>query len=195
VTAYLEACAALVGIDTFFDPIRLVTAPALPEQTALQPLQDAGRIALFGTVHHWIRPRNPWRDARTDREVAAPLVNTYPPTPADRLDALGMIWDRGELPEVRPVRRRDLAPSKRTSFRIALCPLFCDAHPRFAVSPEGNQFTIDATNAHSNPAALAEHLAVLAPQLESAEVQLLVLPELSVTEAARNQLTEILCST
>ncbi|HEX7840572.1 MAG TPA: hypothetical protein VF469_24000 [Kofleriaceae bacterium] len=193
VAAYLETCAALLGVDAHFQPDRQATAPLVPDETVLQPLHDRGRIALFGTVQHWIRPPTPWRAAREHREAAAPLVNVYPPTPADQLDALGMLWDRGELPEARPVRRRDLPPvASAATLRIALCPLFCAGHPRFTVSPEGNRFTIDPRNVYSEPAELAASLAALAPELESAEVRLLVLPELSVTEAARAQLEAML---
>jgi predicted amidohydrolase len=193
VAAYLGACAALLGVDTVFGADRLSTAQLLPAQTLLQPLQDQGRMALFGSVQHWIRPVNPWRTAREHREAVMPHVNIYPPRPSDQLDALGMVWDRGENPETRPVRRWDLPPMERSaSFRIALCPMFCGAHPRFTVNPDGNRFTIDPTSAYSNPEALADYLTALAPQLESADVRLLVLPELSITEHARTQIAAML---
>lgn len=191
VSAYLGACAALVGIDAACAANRLVLAPVLPARTALQTLADEDRPALFGSVQHWIRPANPWTAARDHRSWLCPKVNIYPPTPADKLEALGMVWDRGEALELRPVRCREL-PHRPSGFRVALCPLLCGADPRFTVSPDGHRFTIDPANEHWDPGALAAYLAALAPVLEAADVQLLVLPELSVTAAAREQLVRIL---
>jgi Carbon-nitrogen hydrolase len=191
VDAYLRMCEALFGIDRSFDDARSVTRSVLPAQTALQPLHDGARPALFGTVQHWIRPRSDWRDARVYREEVMPSVNTYPPTPADRLEALGMVWDRGESLEVVPVRQHDL-PHRPGQFRIALCPLLCGAHPCFTVNSKGNQFTIDRMQAYSDPGALQRYLEALAPHLEASQIQLLVLPELSITEEARTQLFQML---
>lgn len=108
VLAYLGACAALVGIDAACAANRLGLAPVLPARTALQTLSDGERPALFGSVQHWIRPANPWAAARDHRAWLRPEVNIYPPTPGDQLQALGIVWDRGEALELRPVRRRDL---------------------------------------------------------------------------------------
>jgi len=193
VDAYLQACGALIGIDKHFTGDRGVTAALLPEATPLQPLKDQDRDALFGTMRHWIKPRTGWRAAREHREAEAPLVNVYPMMPAEHLDALGLIWDRSEAPETRPVWRRDLpAIASSSGFRIALCPLSCGGHPRFVVNPAGDQFTIDPSDAYANPAVLTQHLIDLGKHIEAARVQLLVLPELSVTEDARSQLEAML---
>jgi hypothetical protein len=191
VLAYHSACAALVGIDVACAANRLGLGPVLPACTRLQTLADGERPALFGSVQHWIRPANPWGAARDHRAWLCPEVNIYPSTPADQLHALGMAWDRGEALELRPVRRREL-PHRPDGFRVALCPVLCGAHPRFAVSPDGHRFTIDPANEHWDPAALAAYLGALAPVLETADVQLLVLPELSITATAREQLIGIL---
>jgi hypothetical protein len=193
VDSYLEICAALVGIDSLYREDRMVTASLLPSQTEIERLDDGGRLALFGTVEHWIRPVNPWCFARVHREEMLPFVNVYPPTPADDLEALGMLWHRGEVPDARHVRIRDLPP-RADGFRIALCPLFCGAHPRFAINDAGDQFTVDRTRPYSDPTALAAHLSALAPQLEAYNVQLLVLPELAVTVEARAQLVDMLAA-
>jgi hypothetical protein len=197
VEAYLQVCGALIGVDEHLASDRNVTAALLPKATPLQPLndQDQERDALFGTMLHWIKPKTAWRAAREHRESEVPRVNVYPMMPAEHLDTLGLIWDRGEAPEARPVRRRDLPVTASSSgFRIALCPLSCGGHPRFIVNPAGDQFTVDPSNAYANPAMLSQHLIDLGKHLESARVQLLVLPELSVTETARGQLEAMLAS-
>ena len=128
-------------------------------------------------------------------EAEAPLVNIYPMLPDELLDALGLIWDRSEALETRPIRRRALPwIASNSGFRIALCPLSCGGHPRFVVNPAGDQFTIEPSDAYANPAVLSQHLSDLGEHLEAAKVQLLVLPELSVTEAARGQLEAMLAS-
>jgi hypothetical protein len=129
VTTYVDVCAALLGIDAACATKRLVLAPLLPATTTLQPLVDGDRLALFGSVQHWVRPANPWAAARDHRALLCPEVNIYPPTPADQIHVLGMVWDRGESQELRPVRRREL-PHRPGGYRIALCPALCGAHPR-----------------------------------------------------------------
>jgi predicted amidohydrolase len=190
-TAYMQARGALVGLDQHYEDSRLVTRTVLPAFTNLEQVNEENRFALFGRVHHWIRPRSGWRDARAHREELLPAVNVYPPRPADDLNAVGMLWDRGEVPETVPVLSRDLVvPSQQ--FRIALCPLFCGAYPRFAVTDDGSRFTIDARKEYTDDKALLSYLDRLGPLLETADVQLLVLPELSVTQSARTALAAML---
>jgi hypothetical protein len=189
--AYMQARGALVGLDQHYEDSRFVTRAVLPEFTNLEQLNDGDRLAVFGRVRHWIRPRSGWRDARAHREELLPAVNVYPPRPADERDAVGMIWDRGEVPQTLPVLSRDLVAASQR-FRIALCPLFCGAYPRFAVTDDGSRFTIDARNEYTDDNALLNYLGRLAPLLETADVQLLVLPELSVTQAARAALAAML---
>jgi predicted amidohydrolase len=187
---------------------RYADAEALPDRTDLEEiLLGDGTRALGGEVYHWIHPRSVMAKERENRYQEAfrrrlPRPPDPDPHPGIYLSRLGMYWhsDR-QLPRlgwaepgdrtIPLIHQSGRDATSRKGFRIALCPLRGDFHPLFEVWPEGHLFRA-AEPGMVEPDALAAHLKKLVTAAADQDVQLLILPELSVDPVARGILRSLL---
>jgi len=178
-------------------------ALALPGSTRLQELSAGDFRGIGGEVHHWIRPASALTKLRDQRFEWAKNPPPDPqPHPGTYLSRLAMYWDsQREAPAGRRTRVHRSVPlvdqsghdaAHRGSFRIALCPLACDAHPQFEIDPRGDLFYAWEPHSMRNPDLLHEHLRDLVRAAREQKVHLLVLPELMVHTDAREVLRSLL---
>lgn len=178
-------------------------ALALPASTRLEELSAAGFRGIGGEVYHWIRPASALAKLRDQRfELAENPPPDPQPHPGTYLSRLAMYWDSpreapagGRAPVYRSVPLVDQSgydAVHRGSFRIALCPLACDAHPQFEIDPPSDLFYAWEPHSMRNPDVLHEHLRALVRAAREQRVHLLVLPELMVHPDALEVLTTAL---
>ncbi|HSS47454.1 MAG TPA: hypothetical protein VLX28_00775 [Thermoanaerobaculia bacterium] len=178
-------------------------ALALPGSTRLQELSGEGFRGIDGEVHHWIRPASALAKLRDHRFERAENPPQDPqPHPGTYLSRLAMYWDsQREAPAGRRVQVYRSVPlvdqsgydaTHHGAFRIALCPLACDAHPLFEIDPRGELFYAREPDSMRNPDVLHEHLRDLVRAAREQKIHLLVLPELTVHPDARDVLTALL---
>jgi hypothetical protein len=177
---------------------------AMPASTPLDSFPAGSFRGLSGEVLHWMRPPSVLAVERVRRFLEA---RKRPPAPAPHpeiyLSRLALYWDPDpRLPRVVPVKPslrtfplfeksgRDAA--ERKSFRVALCPMPGSFHPQFRIHPNGRHFHALSENSISDPGSLHEHLEVLVEAALAQDVNLLVLPELSVDPNARGRLKQLL---
>lgn len=194
---------ALVLIENEFCS-RQSDALALYGSTSLQELPAGDFRGIGGEVHYWVRPESALAKLRDQRFEWAENPPPDPqPHPGTYLSRLAMYWDSPrEAPAAgrrAPVHRSvplvDQSghdAKRRESFRIALCPLACDAHPQFEIDPQGELFYAWEPDSMRNPDVLHEHLRDLVRAAREQQVHLLVLPELTVHPDARGVLTSLL---
>lgn len=178
-------------------------ALAIPESTRLQELSVGGLRDLGGEVYYWIRPPSALAKLRDDRFEEADNPPQDPqPHPGTYLSRLAMYWDsqleapagaRAQVNRSVPlVEESGRDAVHHESFRVALCPLACDAHPQFEIDPRGDLFHAWEPDSIRNPDILHAHLRDLVHAARLQKVHLLVLPELTVHPGARDVLTSLL---
>jgi predicted amidohydrolase len=184
---------------------RYADVEALPGMTELEEIRAGKCRALGGEVYHWIHPPSALASHREKRYQEGRRLTPDPePHPGTHLTRLGLYWhsDR-QLPRLDWFRKGErniplleesgLDAAHRKSFRIALCSLPEDLHPRFEVLPEGGLFRADDRGI-ADPAALAAHLEGLLAAAAEQDVHLLLLPELMVDPMGRQLLRDRLAA-
>lgn len=183
-------------------------AAALPPFTDLTPLRSKAPAEGFrdirGRVYHWVRPASALAALRTRRYEDA---RSHPPDPMPHpgiyLNRLSLYWDSDpQLPRLTRVPSNPrIAPFFRDSgedvvvrkrFRLALCPLEGSFYPRFSVGKGGSLFRVHQENPMEGPAELKAHLEAVIEVAAKEEVNLILLPELTVDASARSELRNAL---
>lgn len=204
---YLCLIEALLTVQDTLVPRR--DSEALQEPTRLIASLPGTHHELGGWVYHWFRPTHSpaLSEERNLRYDEALLEGSRPPAPAprpmDHLGRLAMYWKEGSKgpdfvpPPSRYKRRVPLVEesgrdAQGDSFRIALCPLAGDFHPLFVLMEGGRHFQARRPEGMENPEKLTEHLTRVIETAATEKVHLLVLPELTVSSEAREQLVKAL---
>lgn len=198
--AYQALMSLLLSLDSQFE----WTFADGEEPPRWQPVDvsipDGDLADVRGTVHCWIRPPSDLRTLVLGREEEGGPAN-YSYGPIDQMRCLGMFWDRGLIPRLRPVLSTGQpAPAlldgsgqrlgRRGCFRVALCPLDGPFWPRFAMLPGAGRFAIHADAPMHAPELLGAHLDALLAQAREHEIDILVLPELTIDAAALMRLQQ-----
>jgi predicted amidohydrolase len=163
---------------------------------AIEPIAAGEHGTVRGTVRCWLRPPS---DLRKLMGLRPGPAAHYQYRPIDHLQSLGMLWESDQVPRLRPVPwPAPPAPgllelgaqrlTRRGCFRIALCPLSGPFWPRFAMLPGLPQFAADTAEPMHAPQLLADHLDTLLDLARDQELDVLVLPELTVDAQALAQL-------
>ena len=183
--AYAALMALLLSLDQQF-PWTFADGEKPPRWAIDISIPGGEHADARGTVHCWIRPLSDLRRLMLKR--GGPTDYRY--RPIDRLRCLGMFWDRGLIPRLRPMPwPARLAPALieqsgrrlgHGSFRVALCPLDGPFWPRFTLHPGARQFAIDASAPMHAPEQLEAHLDELLAQARTHEMDVLVFPELTI---------------
>ena len=207
VATYEELFTALQSLDTWAQRMT-ATGPAddLTQRVLLDGLGDG----IHGTVQCWVRPVSAWdtlRVARRDimkRQKSPP--NCYPRGAKDALRYLGAMWLSGpgvSVERVRPPRHlvedvslrlgrvaegQAFRPTGEPHFRIGLAPLLDRDGARFALLEGGGTFSVDFDQPLSNPAAIDLELDAILDDAERFPVDVLLLPELAVSQAQRDRI-------
>jgi predicted amidohydrolase len=197
---YAALMALLLSLEQHFpwdfpegETIHVLTVPVFI------PTVEHGDVR--GTVHCWIRPPSGLRTLVVKREEVDGGPTHYHYRPIDHLRCLGMIWDRGLIPRLQPVLwPGEPAPAlmddsgqrleRRGCFRVALCPLAGPFWPRFALLPDARRFAIHADAPMHAPELLGAHLDELLTQARDHEIDILVLPELTIDTQALTRLQQ-----
>ncbi len=150
---------------------------------------------VSGTVQFWFRPRSELSDLRRERREASkkPLPMEPRRYPENHLETLGAYWQANlELPSCQPLNSFDPmldehllvsdigGLAREESFRVALCPLEGEFHPHFEIREEGTRFCIHQPSPMAAQAALERHLNLLLEAACRQQVDLILLPELTV---------------
>lgn len=196
--AYEALMALLLSLEQHF-PWDFPEGEALPVRLIQVSIPAGAQGDIHGTVHCWIRPLSGLRALVARREEMDGGPTHYSYGPIDQLRCLSMIWDRGRVPKLRPVSwSGEPAPAlmddsgqrleRRGCFRVALCPLAGPFWPRFALLPGARRFAIHADAPMHAPDLLGAHLDELLTQARDHEVDILVLPELTIDTPALTRL-------
>jgi predicted amidohydrolase len=163
----------------------------------VSPISAGERGTMRGTVRCWLRPPSALRKLIGSRPGPA----HYQYRPIDQLQCLGMLWESDQVPWLRPVPwPTPPAPAliehsgqrlgRRGCFRIALCPLIGSFWPRFAMLSGLSQFAADTAEPMHAPQLLTGHLDRLIDLARDREIDVLVLPELTVDAQALTRLKQ-----
>lgn len=181
-----------------------------PEET-LAGLVELHLPGLRGTVLYWLRHGKDRPCLSGMRRRSYAVVGREPDDsmtihPAEDLRRLALYWQsddqlpRLELPRQLsrmnvPLVDESANDARNGRFRIALCPLDRDFHPRFEVDPGGQLFRARRPpHSMAGREALHAHLGALVAAARQEEIHLLVLPELTVDPQALEHLRHLLRS-
>lgn len=161
----------------------------------LTPIESGEFGRIGGVVHCWVRPHSALRQLLQERDrEGGPFRYTY--GPIHQLRQLGMLWDQSSMPRLRPVSWANrVAPALITQsrarlrrsghFRVALCPLTGPFCTRFALlSGTRPLFAMDPAAPIHAPDMLAGHLDQLLADAREHEIDMVVMPELSMDDHA-----------
>lgn len=189
VLAYQALMALLLSLEQQF-PWTFADGEKPPQWAIDVSIPGGEHADARGTVYCWIRPLSDLR--RLVQTRGGPAHYHY--RPIDQLRCLGMFWDRGLVPRLRPMPWLGrLAPVLieqsgrrlgRGDFRVALCPLDGPFWPRFTLRDGVRQFAIDAGAPMHAPEQLEAHLDELLAQARTHEIDILVFPELTIDAQA-----------
>lgn len=193
---------ALLALDALHGEAHGRGGPGRPARVELDGVRWADGRPVAGRVDVWVRPESALRALRERRDAGGgPQRFDY--APARRLRHLSMAWERDGGPILAPVPLAGLPPElvvepgrrlrEGGSFRVALCPLSGPFWPRFRALPDEAAFAVDELPMHG-PADLADHLRALLADAAAAQVDLVVLPELTVDAAGLDALRAALPS-
>lgn len=196
---YAQMLGALEAIDQH-TPYTAADARAFPSRTQLASLGEADPD-FGGEVWHWLRPPPAWARLREYRGRRVPARATYPVPLGRQLRNFGMLWRRsGVFPQAEATFTGAHSQLARTSgralnsgtLRVLLAPLLSEAGPRFVLEEDGRRFHAERTAALREPEHLRRHVDALLRTTDEQNVNLLVLPELSVDGPLREHLREAL---
>jgi hypothetical protein len=147
-------------------------------------------------------PLKALRDALQHRAPAGKAPRPPRLEPNSELRNIRFFWRRDELT---PTIRKSVFDSGACelhadsrleedpeSLRIALCPLRKEFHPHFELTPPPARFHVKRSDPMMNPHELKKHLSSIIEAAESREVHLVVLPELTVCQPAREHIARLL---
>jgi hypothetical protein len=205
---YRTIIAALVTLESVLleEPSLPAALPPFTDLTPLRSERPSGEEfrGIGGRVYHWIRPASALNALRMRRIDDA---KSYPPDPMPHpgiyLSRLSLYWDSDpQLPRLTRVPSNPrIAPFFRDSgddvtirkrFRLALCPLEGPFYPRFSLKSDGRFFQAHPENPMEGAVDLKTHLEMVVREATDEDVNLILLPELTVDAFARSGLQDAL---
>lgn len=181
----VDGCALLGGVVQLWVRPKSRLAALRSKRRAVAPVEPGSAVArpMLGAA----KSQQPGLLARRPMSLRE--------HPAHHLKVLGLYWaSDAQLPIARRVRIDDpirvplVYDSGRSDFRIALCPLIGEAHPLLTLTDEGGRFHVFPGEPMHKPELLMASLSTLVEEAARQNVQLLVLPELTIDLAAREHL-------